>query len=186
VGRQHQTPVAPFAPLGTARLVLVALKLEHASAVFAYASDPEISRRVAWPRHENIEASRRFAAQAMVGYAGSGHYEWGVVRRVDQAFIGTCGFGQIDFARGVGDINYVLAKSYWGKGYATEAVAAVLQFGFCELGLRRIEAQAFQDNIASIRVIAKLGLRYCETRAMSQESGPSRPVCIWSIPREQW
>jgi hypothetical protein len=39
----------------------------------------------------------------------------GVVRRVDQAFIGTCGFGQIDFARGVGDINYVLAKSYWGR-----------------------------------------------------------------------
>lgn len=179
-------PLAPFVPLSTPRLALVALRLEHAASVFAYASDLEISRLVAWPRHENIEASRRFAAAVMVRYAEGGHYEWGVVRLTDRAFIGTCGFGEIDFARGVGNINYVLAKPYWGKGYATEAVAAVLQFGFRRLGLRLIEAQAFRDNSASIRVLAKLGLRYRETRPVSQESSPSRPVCVWQIERERW
>lgn len=177
--------LAPFTPLSTHRLSLVALGLEHAPSIFAYASDPEISRLVAWPRHENIETSRRFAAQVMVGYAEGGHYEWGVVRRSDQAFIGTCGFGQIDFACRAGDINYVLAKPYWGKGYATEAVGAVLHFGFGRLGLRLIEAQAFQDNIASIHVMAKLGLRYRETRPMSQESGPLRPICVWQIECER-
>jgi [ribosomal protein S5]-alanine N-acetyltransferase len=178
--------LARFRPLSTGRLSLVALGLEHAPSIFAYASDPEISRLVAWPRHENIETSRRFTAQVMVGYAEGGHYEWGVVRRNDRAFVGTCGFGQIDFARGVGDINYVLAKPYWGKGYATEAAAAVIQFGFTQLGLRVIEANALPENAASLRVMAKLGLRYRETSPMSQESGPLRPMYVWQIERERW
>jgi RimJ/RimL family protein N-acetyltransferase len=62
----------------------------------------------------------------------------------------------------------------------------VLQFGFGRLGLRLIEAQAFRDNSASIRVLAKLGFRYRETRPVSQESGPSRPVCVWQIESERW
>src|SRR5215475_1147053 len=178
--------LAPFVPLYTPRLALVALSLEHAPAVFAYASDPDISRLVAWPRHENLEASRRFVARSMVGYAEGGYYEWGLIRRADQTFLGTCGFGALDVARGVGDIGYVLAKPYWGQGYATEATAAVLQFGFAQLGLRLIEAQAFPENIASLRVMAKLGLRYRETRTMSQESSISRPVYVWQLEREQW
>jgi hypothetical protein len=40
--------------------------------------------------------------------------------------------------------------------------------------------------VSSIRVLAKLGLRYRETRPVSQESGPSRPVCVWQIERERW
>jgi len=176
----------PFVPLDTPRLALVALSLEHAPAVFAYASDPEISRLVAWPRHENIEASQRFVARAMVGYAEGGYYEWGLIRRTDQAVLGNCGFGALDVTRGVGDIGYVLARPYWGQGYATEAAAAVLQFGFVQLGLRLIEAQAFPENIASLRVMAKLGLRYRETRPMSPEPGVSCPVCVWQIEREQW
>ena len=181
-----KTDLVPFVPLNTPRLALVALSLEHAPAVFTYTSDPDISRLVAWPRHENLEASRRFVARSMVGYAEGGYYEWGLIRRADQAFLGTCGFGALDVARGVGDIGYVIAKPYWGQGYATEAVAAVLQFGFLQLGLRVIEAQAFPENIASLRVMAKLGLRYCETRTMSQEPGVSRPVYVWQLEHEQW
>ena len=70
-------PIVPFVPLSTPRLALVALSLGDAPAVFSYASDPEISRLVAWPRHENIVTSRRFLARSLVGYAQGGHYEWG-------------------------------------------------------------------------------------------------------------
>jgi RimJ/RimL family protein N-acetyltransferase len=179
--------LAPFVPLSTPRLSLVALTFEHAPAVFEYASDPEISRLVAWPRHENLEASRRFVARSMVGYAEGGHYEWGLMRRTDQAFLGTCGFGALDASRGVGELGYVLAKPYWGQGYATEAAAAVVQFGFAQLGLRLIEAQAFFENVASLRVMVKLGLRYCETKLVTDSTtGASRPVSVWQLDREQW
>jgi ribosomal-protein-alanine N-acetyltransferase len=183
---QKSTPVAAFVPLSTPRLALVALSLEHGPAIFAYASDPEISHLVAWPCHENIEDTRCFVARSMVGYAQGGHYEWGLKRRADRSVIGTCGFGEIDLARGVGDINYALAKPYWGQGYATEAAAAVMQFGFVQLGLQVIEARAFPENIASLRVMAKLGMRYRETNHIGQDSGAPRPVSVWQIERERW
>jgi ribosomal-protein-alanine N-acetyltransferase len=178
---------APFVPLGTPRLSLVALTFDHVPAVFAYASDPEISRLVAWSRHENLEASRRFVARSMVGYAEGGHYEWGLVRRSDRAFLGSCGFGELDFDRGFGELGYVLAKPYWGRGYATEAAAAVVQFGFAQLGLRLIEAHAIPENVASLRVMAKLGLRFCETKLVTDSTTcVSRPVSVWKLHREQW
>jgi RimJ/RimL family protein N-acetyltransferase len=63
----------------------------------------------------------------------------------------------------------------------------VLQFGFVRLGLRAIEAQAFPENVASLRVMAKLGLRYRETRLVSDATtGALRPVCVWQIGRAQW
>jgi ribosomal-protein-alanine N-acetyltransferase len=179
--------LVPFVPLSTPRLAAVALTLEQAPAVFAYASDPDIGGLVAWSRHENLEATRRHVARSMVGYAEGGHYEWGLIRRADEAFLGTCGFAELDVAHGVGEIGYVLARRYWGQGYATEAAAAVLQFGFVRLGLRAIEAQAFPENVASLRVMAKLGLRYRETRLVSDATtGALRPVCVWQIGRAQW
>jgi ribosomal-protein-alanine N-acetyltransferase len=179
--------LAQFVPLDTPRLALVALNLEHAPAIFAYAGDPGISRMVAWPRHENLEATRRLIARSMIGYVEGGHYEWGLVRRADQAFLGTCGFGDLDIGQGIGEIGYVLARPYWGQGYATEAASAVLRFGFAQLGLRLIEAQVFTENAASLRVMAKLNLRCRETRLVADETtGTSRPVSVWHLAREQW
>ena len=102
--------------------------------------------------------------------------------------IGGGGEGLVYKGLGVGgEIGYVLARRYWGQGYATEAAAAVLQFGFVRLGLRAIEAQALPENVASLRVMAKLGLRYRETRMVSDATtGTLRPVCVWQIGREQW
>jgi ribosomal-protein-alanine N-acetyltransferase len=178
---------APFLPLSTPRMTLAALTLEHAAAIFAYASDPAISRLVAWRRHESLEDSRLFVARSMVGYEKGNEYEWGLIRRSDQAFLGTCGLGAIDIGRGAGELSYVLAKPYWGRGYATEAAAAALEFGFARLGLCLIEAHAFLENAASMRVLAKLGLSCGETRLVRDPMmSMSRPVTIWQLGHEQW
>lgn len=177
------TILAPFAPLDTPRLGLVGLTFEHAPSIFAFSSDPKVSRLVGRPHHENVDETRRYIARALVGYARGGHYEWGVVRRADQAFLGICGFAEIDKTTGMGDLYYVLAKAYWGQGYATEAAAAVMQFGFTRLRLRLIEAQAFTDNTASLRVLTKLGLRFHENSQLDEPPGPARPVSIWRIER---
>jgi ribosomal-protein-alanine N-acetyltransferase len=179
--------LAPFVPLATPRLDLVALSLEHTPAIFAYASDPDVCRLVAWPRHENLAAARHLVARSMVGYARGDHYEWGLRRRADQAFLGTCGLDDIDAVNGVAEIGYVLAKPYWGQGYATEAASVVLRFGFVQLGLRLIEAHAFSENVASLRVMAKLSLRFRETRlATGEPPGEPRRVSVWQLEREQW
>jgi ribosomal-protein-alanine N-acetyltransferase len=177
---------APFVPLATPRLALVALTLADAPAIFSYSSDPQISQLVAWPRHRQISDSRSFVARSMVGYAQGGHYEWALKRRTDEAFVGTCGFSRIDTTSGVAEINYVLAKPYWGRGYATEAAAAVIEFGFQKLGLRSIEAAAFPENSASLRVMAKLGMRYREAGSLGGDSSALLPVSIWQVEREHW
>jgi ribosomal-protein-alanine N-acetyltransferase len=178
-------PHASFAPFTTPRLALVALRLEHAPAVFAYANDPDIGRMVGWPRHETLADSRRFVARCQVGYAKGDLYQWGLLRRSDRAFLGTCGFGTLDRARGVGEIDYVLAKPFWRLGFATEAAAAVLHFGFTALGLRLIEARAWPNNTASLRVIAKLGLRYRETESVDTPAEMPQTVSVFQIERRQ-
>ena len=178
--------LAPFTPLGTDRLSLVALSLEHAPFVFAYASDPEISRLSAMPRHETLADSRRFVARCLVAYAQGGHYEWGLVRRTDHEFLGCCGFGNIDFGLRSAELSFVLSRPHWGHGYATEAAAALIHFGFARLGLWTIQAEAFDENARSARVLSKLGLRYHGHKLMSREQGPARAISFWQIERNQW
>ncbi|HJN85712.1 MAG: GNAT family protein [Dehalococcoidia bacterium] len=57
------------------------------------------------------------------------------------------------------DIGYELAPEYWGRGYATEAALAIVDFGFRELGLHRISSWCIADNAASARVLERVGLR---------------------------
>src|SRR5215467_477156 len=96
--------VVPFTPLCTPRLKLEALDLEHADALFELASDPEISARVAWPRHERIADSRQTIARSLIAHARGGHYEWALLRTSDRAFIGTCGLAEPDAGRDVTEL----------------------------------------------------------------------------------
>jgi len=172
--------------LATVRLDLVALTLEHAPALFACASDPEVSSRFAWTRHTSLADSRRFIVRTMVAYARGGHHEWGIVRRADQALIGTCGLDVFDRSGCVADVSYALARACWGRGYATEAASAVIGFGFSVLGLRAIEAQAFAENTASQQVMAKLGMCHVDTRAVGAEDGDRSVARVWRLERERW
>ena len=65
-------------------------------------------------------------------------------------------FGEVDVA-------YRLIPAHWGRGLATEVAKASVQFGFTNLGLKRIVGLAMPENIASIRVLEKAGLRYMGT-----------------------
>lgn len=73
--------------------------------------------------------------------------------------IGNCRLARIKGKPGEADIAYFLNSNYWGRGYATEAAHALLQYGFKELGLERIIALCEPENIASRRVMEKLGMQ---------------------------
>lgn len=84
---------------------------------------------------------------------------WAVVYKNNQKLIGHCGFKFLENTREV-QIGYLLLKSYWGKGLATEAGSAALKYGFENAKFERVVAIARHDNIASRRVMEKLGMRY--------------------------
>jgi RimJ/RimL family protein N-acetyltransferase len=89
----------------------------------------------------------------VAGHIGPGNHAFLLIRKQDRAVLGSGGFGGP--ARGA-ELGYGLGRAYWGRGYATEAVCAMLDHA-STLGLRRLDAYSFVDNPASARVLEKAG-----------------------------
>ncbi|MDQ3021488.1 MAG: GNAT family N-acetyltransferase [Bacteroidota bacterium] len=83
---------------------------------------------------------------------------WALIENVSENLIGHCGFNILKENSEV-EIAYLLAKDYWGKGYATEISSATLDYGFNNLNMKRIVALAYPENTASINVITKIGMK---------------------------
>lgn len=94
---------------------------------------------------------------------------WAVVHKADEIFIGHCGLKYWPDSTDV-EVFYALAKPYWGQGLATEGALASLRYGFNILGLNRIIAAAFVDNLASCRVLEKIGMTYTGEMAFAGQS----------------
>lgn len=84
---------------------------------------------------------------------------WAVYIKANNEFIGWAGLKYIN-EKNVIDLGYRFMKRYWGNGYATEAALACIKFGFENLGLQKIVAQAHVKNTASLNVIEKCGMRF--------------------------
>jgi len=84
---------------------------------------------------------------------------WAVVNKKKEILLGRCGLNWITETSEV-EVDFVLAKNHWGRGYATEAAKAALTYGFEVLKLDRIIALTKPENTASRRVIEKIGMRY--------------------------
>jgi ribosomal-protein-alanine N-acetyltransferase len=102
--------------LETDRLLLRKVTLDDAKAVFAYASDPEVTRFVLWNAHRTHEDSTAFLQHTIRKYETGGEPEWGIVYKGDQRFIDTCGFASWEAARARAELGYVISKEYWGPG----------------------------------------------------------------------
>jgi len=83
-----------------------------------------------------------------------------IVHKERREFIGWCGLDHRSQTQANPVLFYLLKAGYWGKGLATEAARAVLDYAFIELDLARVDARAALENVASKRVMEKLGMRY--------------------------
>jgi ribosomal-protein-alanine N-acetyltransferase len=138
----------------TARLRLRPPALDDLEAVYAYASDPAVVRYMGWPRHTSRGMTRAFLRSRAVEFAERGTGTFLV--ELDGAVIGSTGLHLYDDAPAA--TGYIVVRSHWGHGYATEATLAMIALAR-ENGLPRVEAGCHPDNAASIRVLEKCGLR---------------------------
>ena len=146
--------------LRTARLVLREFEEGDGPALHAVESRPEVARYQSFaPR--TAEESRAYVAGARAAAAEDPRrtYDLAVVLPAEGRLIGRCGLGITDPAIGEGMLWYTLHPAHWGRGYATEAARGLVDFGFRELRLHRIWADCDPANIASWRVLEKLGMR---------------------------
>ena len=129
---------------------------EYTRIIFA---DPDVTRFL--PRRDIPPRQR---AERVLNYFGehwlkNGYGDWAVTDRAHAGLIGHCGLNFIPEAGEV-EVEYSLAKPYWGRGIATEAARASVRYGFEALQMERIIALADPQNIASRRVMEKVGLIY--------------------------
>jgi RimJ/RimL family protein N-acetyltransferase len=150
--------------LETKRLVVRTFEARDGDAWVAMFSDPKITRFLpgaAPPTKHTFETQLpvRHAIEAELGYA-----MWVVEEKVTGTFIGQCGLrpaATMDPSAGSEiDLGYHLTRASWNKGYATEAVIAVLGHGLGSIGLDRVMAVAVPENVGSWRVMEKAGMRY--------------------------
>lgn len=146
--------------LQTPRLILRKVELADARDMFEYANDPEVARYVGWAAHRTIQETKEFI-QFIIGlYKSAQIAPWGIEFKESGRFIGTIGFHYWLTEHRRAELGYAIGREFWGQGFATEAVQRLLDFGFNEMNLHRIEARCEPPNVASQRVLEKCGMTY--------------------------
>ncbi|HUK82852.1 MAG TPA: GNAT family N-acetyltransferase [Verrucomicrobiae bacterium] len=143
--------------LRTHRLRLRPPLLSDAAVIFQrYAQDREVTRFLMWRPHGSIIDTRVFLRGCLRVRARGTSFPWVIVRKKDGELLGMIEL-RLDSHRA--QIGYVLAKSYWGNGYMTEALKVVVHWCLSQPGIHRIWAFADVENRASCRVLAKAGMK---------------------------
>ncbi|MGM8216764.1 GNAT family N-acetyltransferase [Bacillaceae bacterium W0354] len=150
----------PFPELETERTYLRQLTYDDAEDIFEYASNVEVARNVTWDPHRTIEDTNSFIIFALNRYKNNQVAPWGIVHKEDNKVIGTADYVWWRPEHRVAEIGYVLSPNYWGLGLMPEVVQEIMTFGFEKMNLIRIQAQCFDNNVASERVMQKVGMEY--------------------------
>jgi ribosomal-protein-alanine N-acetyltransferase len=149
----------PFPELKTERLLLNQLKAKDIPLIVRYASNPKISEytlNIPHPYHE--EDAIYWLNMAHSGFKSGEHYTFAIRLHTDPAFIGGIGL-VVNRRYNRAEIGYWMAEPFWNRGYVTEASKAVIQFGFEQLGLHKINCRHFASNAGSKKVILKSGFQ---------------------------
>ena len=144
----------------TARLVLREFGTNDWPDVLAYQCDPRYLRFYA--QTDRTEAEVRDFVQMFLDQQADRprrKFQLAITLPDSGRLIGNCGIRRKPENDWEADIGYELAPEYWGRGYATEAALAIVDFGFRELELHRISSWCIADNAASARVLERVGLR---------------------------
>ena len=142
------------------RLIFRKLLVSDTDDMYEYSCNSEVTKYLLWSPHPDRYYTMDYLKFIGKRYKLGEFYDWGIVEKESGKMIGTCGFARVDMQNKSAEIGYVLNPNYWGKGYATEAVARVMDFGFRKMKLNRIECRFMVENTASKRVMEKNNMTF--------------------------
>jgi ribosomal-protein-alanine N-acetyltransferase len=153
-----------FPEIETERLLLREILPEDADAIFRIFASNEVTRYYDLVSCTDLQQAAELIDFFDESFELERAIRWGIARQSDNQLIGTCGY--VWLRRFRGEVGYELHPDYWGNGYMREALDAILDFGFTELGLNRIEALVMVDNERSAALLNALG--FCEEGVLRQ------------------
>ena len=171
--------------------MLRGLRVADSYDMYEYAHRADVTRYLTWQPHPNREYTKEYLEYILTRYRAGEFFDWAVIWHEDgepsDKMIGTCGFTRFDYSNNSAEIGYVINPEFRGRGIAGEAARRVIRFGFDELGLNRIEAKYMDGNVASRKVMEKIGMKYEGTmRGSLKIGGEYRDVGVCAMLYEEY
>jgi len=183
-----QRELQTFPELETNRLLLRRIISGDANALFKTLSDPEVTEFYDEDAFVDIsQASDQIAAWEN-GFTDKRCIRWGIIRNDEDELIGSCGYYGFHSWNNRASIGYELARTSWRQGIMTEALDAIINFGFSRLELNRIDALVMPGNTASTNLLEKLGFRNEGLLKEYERWGSKGFVDLWmyAVLRKDW
>ena len=174
--------------LETPRLILRRAELSDAEAMYRnWASNPEVTRFLTWPAYSSQDTARERLQIWQEGYASPEFYQWMIVPKALGETIGTISVTELDNRVEKAEIGYCIGSLWWNQGYTSEALRAVLDFLFTEVGFRRVAARHDTNNPHSGAVMRKCGMHF--EGVLRQAGWNNQGACdeaFYSLLRSEW
>ncbi len=145
-----------FPILHTDRLDLIEITERHLDDFFAIFNNKEVTRYYNLVPFTSPEDGRQYVEVFRKGFEDNMYIRWGITLKGESHIIGTLGFNNYTLNHRA-EIGYDLHREHWNKGYITEALKEIIEYGFDVLEVNRIEAEIIPENKASGRVLEKAG-----------------------------
>ncbi len=175
-----------FPVLDAGEYTLRAIEGRDLPAMRAYLADPAVIERTSsdLPTPHEVDGLVQFYS---VAFARRSDFRWAIVPKGEDAMVGSCGLSAFSERHLRGELGYELAQAAWGKGVATVVARHVIEYGFTELGLHRIEATVMTGNERSERVLEKLGFsREGVLREYKFARGLYKDYTLFSVLQSDW
>ena len=147
-----------FPTLTTKRLDLIEIRQSHLTDIYLLFSDKKVTEYYNLLPMKNEPEGQKLLDWFRNRFKDGLGIRWGIALKSKTNIIGTVGFNNFT-PKHRANIGYDLQPSYWNKGYMTEALQAVIDFGFNELDINRIEAEVMQGNVPSEKLLEKLNFK---------------------------
>ncbi|BAY84234.1 GCN5-related N-acetyltransferase [Calothrix parasitica NIES-267] len=162
--------LSQFPELETQNLILRQVNQSDSRDIFQHLSDKEVLKYHDLEAFTNIKQAKNIIAIFDEKFHSNQMIRWGIANKENNIIIGTCGFHNWVQKSFQAEIGYELSQAYWQKGIMTEALTNIIKFGFEKMELNRISATVMLDNIASMKLLDKLGF---------EEEGVLREYGFW-------
>lgn len=173
--------------IDTPRLYLRKARMSDANDIYEYSKDPNVARYVLWDAHRSVNESKDYIRYLIRLYRKNKPSSYVIQSKADNKVIGTIGFMWINAEYASAEVGYSLSRQYWNRGYMSEALEALIHYGFEKLGLNRIEGQHDIRNEASGSVMRKVGmLKEGVLRQRMRNKGQYVDVALYAILHQDW
>lgn len=172
----------------TSRLILRRAIREDAEPMFRnWASDPEVTKFLTWPAHSNIAVSDMVIGSWIQEYEKDSYYQWMIELKEIGQPIGSISVVRQNDRVEEAEIGYCIGSQWWHRGIVSEALAAVIEYLFTEVGMNRVAARHDPNNPHSGGVMRKCGMKYEGThRACDRNNQGICDAAQYSILRSEW